>query len=815
MKTRLSLALLLALLFALSFVGPALADGIVIPDPPICKGGPCPPPPCLPIDQPPPICNDCPPRPLFRCPPFQTPLRVKYHRVNVTIDQQVATTKIDQSFVNDGAYQVEGTYIFPLPIDATVSDFAMWVDGQKIEAKILNADEARSIYDDIVRQRRDPALLEYAGRGAVQARIFPIPSGGERRIEIEYSQVLATNNGLIHYVYPLNTEKFSARALESVSVNAQIKSKDAIKAIYSPSHSVSIKRDGDFAASVSYEEGNVTPDKDFDLFYSVSQQDIGVNLITYKDSTEPGFFLLLAAPNVNVDATRAVPKDVILVLDTSGSMEGDKIVQARNALLYVLDHLNPDDRFNIISFSSVIKAYSDRLRPMSEVAEARPFVSSLAAEGSTDINRALLEALASVDAERPATIIFLTDGLPTSGEVEPAKIVANFKNATMQNVRLFTFGVGDDVNAILLDQLAQENRGVSAYVRLGQAIDEEVSAFYAKIALPVLADIGIKFGDNVTTSDAYPQPLPDLFAGAQLVMVGRYTGSGPTAITLNGKVNGQDQTFTYEGRFNSSGGESFIPRLWATRKIGYLLNQIRLYGENKELIDQIVNLSVRYGIITQYTSFLVQEGADVLSQQGRQALAAEQAKNLAAAPASGAGAVDAAQAQQKLRAADQAAPVSSDVQQVKIVGDKTFIFKNNVWTDTQFDPATMQTIKVSFASEDYFKLLAVRSDLGVAFALSTRVIVVMKSPSSGGIDGRAYEVIESASTGPIELPATSLPEPADQSSIAQPSSVPPTAVPSAPTKTAPAPTQCLGAAFGTAAMTLIVARAGRKRTRHN
>jgi Ca-activated chloride channel family protein len=821
MKTRLSLALLLALSFVLSLVGPAFADGIIIPDPPICRGGPCPPPPCLPIDQPPPVCNDCPPQPLFHCPPYQTPLRVKVHRVDVTIDQQVATTRIDQTFVNDATYQVEGTYIFPLPIDASVNDFAMWVDGQKIEAKILSADEARSIYNDIVARRRDPALLEYVGRGAVQASIFPIPPNGERRVEIEYSQVLAANNGLIHYVYPLNTEKFSARPLESVSVNVTIKSNDALKAIYSPSHNVLIKRDGDFAANASYEAANVTPDKDFELFYSVSPQDIGLNLITYKDTSqgdaEPGFFVLLAAPNVQVDATSSiVPKDVILVLDTSGSMEGEKIAQARNALKFVLDHLNAGDRFNIISFNSAIKSYSDRLHPVSEAANGKQFVDQLAAQGSTDINRALLEALASVDAERPttlmvapATIIFLTDGLPTSGVTEPAQIVANFKAATRKNVRLFTFGVGDDVNAILLDQLAQENRGVSAYVRPGQSIDEEVSAFYAKIATPVLADISIDLGSTVTTSDVYPQPLPDLFAGSQLVMVGRYTGSGPAAITLKGNVIDQAQTFTYEGSFTASGGADFIPRLWATRKIGYLLNQVRLYGENKEVIAQIVSLSVRYGIITPYTSFLVQENADVFTEEGRKALPTTAAPMMSA-PAVGGAAVDAAQAQQEMRSADQAAPVDkATAPQVKIVGDKTFLFKNDVWIDTQFDPSQMQTTKIDFAGNEYFKLSASRLDAAAAFALGSHVIVV--------IDGRAYEVIDTGSNQPSAIPATPIVEPTDQPSIQnQPTPVVPTVPPSINTpppaaKTSPAPTQCLGAAAGMMVMTLIAAGISRKK----
>ena len=327
--------------------------------------------------------------------------------------------------------------------------------------------------------------------------------------------------------------------------------------------------------------------------------------------------------------------------------------------------------------------------------------------------------------------------------------------------------------------------------------------FYGKIVSPVMADISLDFGSNVTVSDVYPQPLPDLFAGSQLVMVGRYTGSGPVSAALRGSVDGQAQTFTYEGSFASSGGESFIPRLWATRKIGYLLNQIRLYGENKELVDQIVNLSVRYGIVTQYTSYLVQEGVDVFSQSGRQALADEEHKALSApAPQSGAGAVDAAQAQQSLRGANQAAPVNGQAaQQLQIVGDKTFILKDGAWTDTQFDPTQMQTIKVGFASDDYFKLLDARPDLGAAFALGSHIIVV--------IDGKAYEVEEGAtSTGPIEIPPTQAPQPTSQPAVnatAQPSNSNPAS------KTPAAPTQCLGATLGIMALTLVLVGVGRKR----
>ena len=273
---------------------------------------------------------------LIRAPVPRT-LRVKNHNVTVTIDNQVAHTQVDQTFVNDSETQLEGTYIFPLPADATISDFAMYVDGVKLEGKVLDRDQARQIYEEIVRKQRDPALLEYLGRGAFQARIFPIPPHSEKRVQITYSQVLQAENGLVKYVYPLSTEKFSSQPLGSVSINVSLQSPVALKAIYSPTHNVSVTHDGDFKATVGYEDSNVTPDRDFVLYYSVSSDDIGATLLTYKpDATTDGFFLLLLSPKVNVQAQQVLAKDVILVLDTSGSMQGEKIVQARNALKYVL-----------------------------------------------------------------------------------------------------------------------------------------------------------------------------------------------------------------------------------------------------------------------------------------------------------------------------------------------------------------------------------------------------------------------------------------------------------------------------------------------
>lgn len=721
---RLLFTILVTLVVLLTIAQPALADGIIIPDPP-------------PFPEP----------PLLR----DSWLTIRYHRVTVTIEDQVAVTRVEQEFLNEHDWEAEGTYVFPLPEGAAVSEFVMWVDGKPVEGEILPADKARAIYEDIVRRRRDPALLEYVGRSAVQARIFPIPPGGSRKVELEYSQVLPAENGLVNYIYPLNTEKFSARPLEDVSVRVEIRSRDPMRAIYSPTHQdrVYIERDGDYRATVGYEESDVLPDQDFELIYTVAQEEVGLNLLTYREPREDGFFLLLVAPTVEVEEGRVIPRDVILVLDTSGSMEGEKIGQAQDALAYVLERLNEEDRFNVIAFSTGLQQYAQRLRPASEARKAIDWVRGLEALGGTDINRALLEALAQVG-ERPTVLIFLTDGLPTEGVTEIEHILANVEEAAPGNVRLFPFGVGDDVNTILLDTLAQQHRGATGYVRPHERIDEEVSSFYAKISAPVLADVEIDFGD-VLVEDIYPYPLPDLFAGTQLIVVGRYRGSGATRITLSGEVDGERQEFDYEGNFRTEGGDGYIPRLWATRKIGYLLTQIRLHGEREEWVDAIVELSVRYGIITPYTSFLIEED-DILTDAGREE-AAERYAALPTAPAFGAPAAEKAEAEAGLRAADSASAgmmPEEAAQVVRLVGTKTFVLRDGVWTDTEFDPSQMNTMEIGFGSEGYFDLLAARPEWGTYLALGERVIFVA--------EGKAYEVVEGQGE-PVQAPPTRTPEP--------------------------------------------------------
>ena len=713
-----AMALLCTLLLSLmaGLAPSARADGLIIVEPPPCDSG-CPGP--------------------IRIGDYMV---VKSHRVDVTIVNQVATTTIDQVFFNPNEWVAEGTYIFPIPDGATVSKFTMIVDGQPIEAKILSADEAAAIYDEIVRTMRDPALLQYVGQGAIQASVFPIPPGESRQVQISYEEVVTAEGGLVRYLYPLNTEQFSAMPLEQVSVRVDVTSADPVRAIYSPSHSVAITQDSETHFVAGWEASNVLPSDDFELIYTVAQDQIGSNLLSYVDPvTGEGYFMLLAAPGISA-GNAVVAKDVLIVLDTSGSMEGEKIVQAKQAVNHVLTHLNPEDRFGLIEFSTGVRFYDQALRPATDAPAAVSWVDNLPATGGTDINRALLEAMAMATAERPTYVIFLTDGLPTEGEIESENILTNVGTASPDNVRLFSFGVGDDVDTFLLDSLVLQENGVTSYVRPGERIDEEVSLFYSKVGSPVLTDLQLSFGDR-QVQELYPNPLPDLYAGSQLVLVGTYATGGPTTVTLSGTVNGQGQVYIYEGQSlatSSGGANEFLPRLWATRKIGYLLTQIRLHGENQELIQAVVDLSVRFGIVTPYTSYLITED-DILTQSGRDRVADEEYQ-VAAEPqeVSGGEAVDKADAQGNLSSSDQAAPTASadDYEggnAIKVVGSRTYVQQSGVWIDTAFDPSTMTATKIVFLSDEYFALLEEHPELAEALALGDAVIVIAA--------GTFYEIV--------------------------------------------------------------------------
>lgn len=724
-------------------------------------------------------------------------LEIPYQRVEVTIADQVATTHVEQLFRNPTGSVLEGTYYFPLPPGAAVSQLTMWIDGVPIEAKVLPAGQARAIYDEIVRQLRDPALLEYVGQDAIQANVFPIPPGEERLVEIAYTTLLTADNGAIHYRYPQSAGLYTDSPLTQQSIRVQLESNEAIRTLYSPSHRVSIAREGEFRATVGYEASN-PPLDDFELYYTVSPEDIGLNLLSYKRPDEDGFFVLLVAPGI--ETGEVVARDILLVLDTSGSMEGEKMVQARQAARYVVDHLNPEDRFGVVAFNTTVSTYAPALLPSGGAAAAGDYIDRLSAAGGTNISEALLSAALLVEPERPTTILFMTDGLATEGITDTSLLLDTVAAALPGNVRLFAFGVGDDVDTTLLDTLANNHRGATTYVRPGQAIDEAVSAFYARVGAPVLTDIRIDTGTAV--DQVYPVQLPDLFAGTQLVVAGRYREGGPTTITLSGITNGRAQTFTYPDQtFRTEGGEAFIPRLWATRAIGHLMQQIRLRGEDPELVQSVIALSTRYGIITPYTSFLIEED-DIAAQRDDLAL------EMLAAPAevSGAAAVDRAAAEGEMSAAEAPMPMPTitvadtapgaqvAAAPVQTAGERTFFLRNGVWVDSAYDPEVGEPAIVPFASDAYFELLSARPELGAALSLGREVIVV--------VEGLAYHVTSGGTAGDDPLPPTAV---AQTDETSQPS---PIDTGTAESGATPGGLEVAGIAVGPCAAALLLPLAG-------
>lgn len=558
-----------------------------------------------------------PPRPPWSRPPFPrphpiyAPLEVHSHDARVKIEDQVAKTEIEQEFYNPTRARLEGFYMFPLPKGAQIEKFSMWIDGKETHAELLSADKARRIYEDIVRSQRDPALLEYVGRDLLKARIFPIEPNSRTRVKISYVQLLKAERNTVEYTYPLNTEKFSAKPLRNVSIKIDIASKDPLLAIYSPTHTVDIRRRDDNRAVVGFEARNTKPDMDFQLFFSRQKRDIGVSLLTYRpNNNEDGYFLMLATPSFRFGQNQVAAKDVVFVADTSGSMAGGKMDQLKRALQYCIANLGEDDRFEIVRFSTEADSLFSELRDADKgaVREARKFIEDFRAAGGTAIDEALQKALKlRPTGKRPFIVVFLTDGRPTIGETNEDKIAARLRDAD-STTRIFTFGIGTDLNTRLLDLITDTTKAASQYVLPEEDIEVKVSSFFDKIRDPVLTDVELRVEGGVRLNQLYPKALPDIFSGEQLVVFGRYSGSGDAAVRVSGYVNGKKTEYVFEERFTRRDDEHpFIARLWATRRVGYLLDEIRLRGETSELRDEVIRLAREHGIVTPYTSYLIVE----------------------------------------------------------------------------------------------------------------------------------------------------------------------------------------------------------------
>ncbi len=552
-------------------------------------------------------------------------VRMTHLAAEVAIVDGVGSTTLRQTWRNDGDVQAEATWVLPLPPGAVADGFRMTVNGVELSGEVLDANQARGIYESIVRRRRDPGLLEYLGRGCLRARIFPIPPRGEVRADVTFRQILPELLGLRRWSFALGAAGAEGLAPEQVLLDLTLRSKRALKNVFSPSPLVRVIQKDDHEARASFEgyPGQL-PGGELALFHGLTEQEFGLDLLTHRRwGDAEATFLMLISPRRAWERDQTLKKSLVFVLDTSGSMEGKKLEQARGALRLFLQALSPEDRFDVIPFSMEPEPFFGRpvAATAENVSQALARTAALVAGGGTNIGDSLARGLMlGADPERVPIVVFLTDGLPTVGEKDAQKILANVRAQNAQHARLFVFGVGSDVDVHLLDTLAAENGGARDYVRDHESIEDKTGALFAKLSHPVMSELALTI-DGVATSRMVPSRLPDLFIGDRLELLGRFTGEGSHVIRLSGVVSGERREYVYEASFTPPGGMelSFVPVLWAERRIGALLDAIRLNGTNPELVAEIERLGREFRIVTPYTSHLILEqglGPIVRGQSG-------------------------------------------------------------------------------------------------------------------------------------------------------------------------------------------------------
>lgn len=679
--------------------------------------------------------------------------------VDVSVRDNIATTTIEQHFKNNTGRTLEAQYLYPLPEDANFSSFTLTINGKPVEGQIMEKDKARQTYNNIVRKLIDPGLLEYVDRKTVRVSVAPIFADETKVIRLSYTQLLAADGGLYKYGYPFGFRQGERMPVENVTLSMDLKTTAALKTIYSPSHDPAVEREDDHRAGISLALDNSKPagEKNFILYFSQDNKDISLASLDFKKSlSEDGFFLMtIKAPDAA--DTPSQPKDVILVIDTSGSMQGDKIRQAKSALGYIVNQLREEDRFNIVEFNTDVVTFKSGLLAadsrMKE--EALDYVDNLTASGSTHIEGALKTAFALAEksgSDRPAYVIFLTDGEPTVGITDTDGLVKVAEDANNNNARLFNFGVDYNIDTILLNRLAEGNHGTATYVEPDENLETALTGFYKKIASPVLTNAKIDFG-RFQVNSVYPREIGDLFAGTETILIGRYDDGGSTDVVLSGEINGEPVKYAFPVNWQDevSTTHRHLPRLWAGRRIGYLLDNIRQHGENDELKSEIIALSREYGIITPYTSFIAledemregelrQQPVPMGSAGANSSGAFRDAAPMASLSASGGRSgvmmqkrLDRMKQQASAAELDNSALASANRVAIRRIDGKTFMKVNDLWKDTDYDAEKHKTVKtVTFGTDAYFDLLARKPELARYFSLGQSVLVVL--------DGVVYKV---------------------------------------------------------------------------
>ena len=668
-------------------------------------------------------------------------------QVRVQIDGRVARVEVEEQFRNNGGGIAEGTYLYPMPGEAVFTDFSLWMGEEEVRGEMMRAEQARGIYEEIVRRLKDPALLTLEGHGLIRARVFPIQPGETRKVVLRYTQMLGRSGDALRLSYAIgNRDRGRERGRgdggsefrDQFSLRVTLPQTEELGTPYSPTHQLTTRRMGErVIVSLDPEASG-----DVELFIPLRRGLVGTSLVTHAPGGEPGFFMLLLAPP-QTEEGEVIPRDLSLVVDVSGSMSGTKMEQAKAAILQTLETLKPADRFRLVAFSSAVRNFRPGFVPATteNLAAARRFADNLNANGGTNIEGALNAVLDRAPSEeRLPIIIFLTDGIPSVGDQAPDRI-AEAAGARIGRNRIFTVGVGHDVNTYLLDRLAKEGRGSAEFVAPDADVEVAVGSLAAKIQHPALVNLRI-VQSPVNLIQSYPNELPDLFFGEELVVFGRYRGEGNGTLIIEGERNGRRERFTARAMFpDSEDDNDFIPKLWASRRIGELTRQIRIEGASQDLITQVRDLGLKYGILTEYTSYLVlepQSGDRPVTLVPRDEVSTRQ--SLAPSAQTGAGAFARADASAKMSSAGSVAEAeqlaerrlqdlsANTAQQVKRIGSRFFRLENQVWTDVGYVRGQTVTEIAPF-SDAYFALVRALPELRQYLSSEGEILVAGKSGS--------------------------------------------------------------------------------------
>ena len=563
--------------------------------------------------------------------------------VNARLVDQVAQVQVSQSFENTGSRPLEVSFIFPLPYEGAVHQLTLLIDGKEYPARLLDAKEARQRYEDIVRKNRDPALLEWMGTGMFQTSVFPVPPGGKRTVTLRYSQLCRQQNGLTDFLFPLSTAKYTSQPVERVSLRVSIDSQKAIKNVYSPTHAVDIHRPDERHAVVTYTCKNEVPAADFRLLYDVGRGTLSARVLSYRpDRGEDGYFLLLASPEIKAPDRERQKKTVMFVIDRSGSMSGKKIEQVQAALKCVLNDLHEGDLFNIIAYDSEVESFRPELQRFDDKTRraALGFVEGIYAGGSTNIDGALRTALGQLqDRTGPRYIIFLTDGIPTVGETNEQKIIADGHGGEqgprpdlrlrrrLRRQRPLPRQAGP--RAARPDRIRPSQRGHRG--ARGQPLQAHPVAGAHRPA------VGIRLRRNPQRAGKTGQSRlsQGLLRPVRRRAVGRGRplqegGGGQGDRQRLGRPTGQ-QKFDFPANFTEKSPDdsnAFIEKLWAVRRVGEILDELDLQGKNEELVKELVELSKRHGILTPYTSFMADENTNLYDVAGNASIADRRLANM-------------------------------------------------------------------------------------------------------------------------------------------------------------------------------------------